>query len=69
MRLKVSSNLGSLYLSSKVQPSYRAVHLDSIIGTIVIRLVTVKDVGYVADNAFCAWVVLACLYFTDRRVI
>ena len=40
-------------LVGKAQQSYRTLHLDSVVRTIVVRLVTVKDVGYVTDDALC----------------
>jgi hypothetical protein len=50
---------GTPIFVGKAQPSYRAADLDSVVRTTVVRVVTVKDVGYVTDDALCTWIVLA----------
>jgi hypothetical protein len=56
---------GTPIFVGKAQPSYRAADLDSVVRTTVVRVVTVKDVGYVTDDALCTWIVLACFYINN----
>lgn len=46
--------------AGEIRPSIQAVHHDAVIRTIVILFVTLKDIGYGADDALWARVVLAC---------